>query len=54
MTALRTRMTDDMAVRWMATATQKAYLAAVQGLAKFYHRAPDQITDAECKRICCI
>ena len=47
MTELRTRMTDDMAVRWMAKATQEAYLAAVQGLAKFSHRSPDQISDEE-------
>ncbi len=47
MTALRTRMTDDMVVRWMAKATQEAYLAAVKGLATFYHRSPDQISDAE-------
>ena len=47
MTELRRRMTDDLAVRWMATATQEAYLAAVQGLAQFYRRSPDQISDAE-------
>ena len=47
MTELRTRMTDDMTVRWMATATQEAYLAAVKGLATFYHRSPDQIADEE-------
>ena len=47
MTALRTRMTDDMVVRWMAKATQEAYLAAVKGLATFYHRSPDQISDEE-------
>ena len=33
MTELRRRMTDDMVVRWMAKATQEAYLAAVVGLA---------------------
>ena len=47
MTELRKRMTDDMTVRWMATATQEAYLAAVKGLATFYHRSPDQISDEE-------
>ena len=40
-------MTDGMAVRWMAKATQEAYLAAVQGLATFYHRSPDEISDEE-------
>ena len=47
MTELRRRMTDDMVVRWMAKATQEAYLAAVGGLARFYRRSPDQISDAE-------
>ena len=47
MTELRRRMTDDMVVRWMAKATQEAYLAAVVGLARFYRRSPDQISDEE-------
>ena len=47
MTELRKRMTDDMAVRWMATATQEAYVAAVVGLSRFYRRSPDQISDDE-------
>ena len=42
MTELRKRMTDDMVVRWMAKATQEAYVAAVVGLARFYRRSPDQ------------
>ena len=47
MTELRQRMTDDMVVRRMAEATQEAYLGAVRGLARFYRRSPDQITEAE-------
>ena len=47
MTELRKRMTDDMVVRWMAKATQEAYVAAVVGLARFYRRSPDQISDEE-------
>ena len=47
MTELRRRMIDDMVVRWMAKATQEAYLAAVVGLARFYRRSPDQISDEE-------
>lgn len=47
MTELRRRMTDDMVVRRMAEATQEAYLSAVVGLARFYRRSPDQITEAE-------
>lgn len=47
MTELRRRMTDDMVVRRMAEATHEAYVGAVVGLARFYHRSPDQITEAE-------
>lgn len=47
MTELRRRMDDDMVVRGMAVRTRETYLAAVTGLAKFYHRSPDQISDEE-------
>ena len=47
MTEVRQRMTDDMVVRRMAEATQEAYLGAVRGLARFYRRSPDQITEGE-------
>ena len=47
MTDLRRRMDDDMVVRGMAVRTRETYLAAVTGLAKFYHRSPDQMSDEE-------
>lgn len=47
MTELRRRMDEAMIVRGMADRTREAYLWAVTGLAKFYHRSPDQISDAE-------
>lgn len=47
MSELRRRMDDDMVVRGMAVRTRETYLAAVTGLAKFYHRSPDQISDDE-------
>lgn len=47
MTELRRRMDEDMIVRGMADRTRETYLWAVAGLATFYHRSPDQITDAE-------
>lgn len=47
MTELRRRMDEAMIVRGMADRTREAYLWAVTGLAKFYRRSPDQITDAE-------
>lgn len=47
MTELRRRMDEDMVVRGMADRTRETYLAAVTGLAKYYRRSPDQISDAE-------
>src|SRR3990172_1293584 len=47
MTKLRRQMDDDMVVGGMAERTRETYLWAVTGLAKFYRRSPDQISDAE-------
>jgi len=40
-------MDEDMIVRGMAERTRESYLWAVTGLARFYHRSPDQISDGE-------
>lgn len=47
MTELRRRMDADMVVRGKADRTRETYLAAVTGLARYYHRSPDQISDDE-------
>jgi site-specific recombinase XerD len=47
MTKLRQQMDDDMLARGGADRTRESYLEAVTGLARFYRRSPDQITDAE-------
>lgn len=47
MTELRQRMEDDMVARGFADRTRESYLWAVTGLARFYHRSPDEISDAE-------
>lgn len=47
MSELRTRMIDDMTLRGMAAKTQDAYVRSVAGLAAYYHRSPDRITDRE-------
>jgi integrase/recombinase XerD len=47
MTELRRRMDEDMIVRGFADRTREAYLWAVTGLAKFYRRPPDQLSDEE-------
>jgi integrase/recombinase XerD len=47
MTLLRKRMIDDMVAAGLSANTQAAYLRAVSGLAKHYHRSPDQLSEAE-------
>ena len=47
---LRDRMVRDMDVRHFSGRTVEAYLAGVKGLAKYYMRAPDQLSDAEVQR----
>ena len=47
MTELRRRMDEAMIVRGFADRTRETYLWAVSGLATFYHRSPDLISDAE-------
>ena len=47
MTELRRRMDADMVVCGKADRTRETYLAAVTGLARYYHRSPDQISDDE-------
>jgi integrase/recombinase XerD len=47
MTELRRRMEDDMVARGLAERTRESYLWAVTGLARFYRRSPDQISDDE-------
>lgn len=47
MTELRRQMDDDMVAKGFADRTRESYLWAVTGLARFYHRSPDQISDVE-------
>ena len=47
MTALRTRMDNDMILRGMADRTREAYIAAVARLARFYGRSPEHLGDRE-------
>jgi integrase/recombinase XerD len=43
MTALRERMLREMWVRKLSPSTQYGYLRAVEGLARYYRKSPDQI-----------
>ena len=47
MTPQRMRMIDDMVSAGLAPTTQAAYIQAVRGLAKHYHRSPDELSEAE-------
>jgi integrase/recombinase XerD len=47
MTPLRQRMLDALQLRGLAARTQEAYIGAVAGLAKHYHRSPDQLSAHE-------
>ena len=47
MTPLRKRMIDDLQLRGCASATQEAYLWAVQKLARHYHKSPDLVSEQE-------
>jgi site-specific recombinase XerD len=44
---LRDRMHHDRVVRGLSERTRKSYTAAVFGLAKFYRRSPDRLTQRE-------
>jgi integrase/recombinase XerD len=44
---LRERMQQALVVRGMSPRTQQAYLAAVRGLAKYYHQPPDTLSEPQ-------
>ena len=47
---LRDRMVRDMDVRRFSGRTVEAYVAGVKGLAKYFMRPPDQLSDEEVQR----
>lgn len=47
MSPLRQQMQSDMVLRGLADRTQEAYIAAVVGVARYYHRSPDQLSQDE-------
>jgi integrase/recombinase XerD len=50
MTTLRQRMHEDMQLRGLSPRTQTSYLQAVQQLAAYYGKSPDQISEAELRQ----
>jgi integrase/recombinase XerD len=49
MTPLRQKLIDEIQLRGFSIHTQDSYVRSVTGLARFYHRSPDQIVDDEIK-----
>jgi integrase/recombinase XerD len=47
---LRERMENDLIIRGLSANTQRSYLTAVKGLAKYYRRRPDELSTAEVQR----
>ena len=47
MSKLRQKMVREMELREFSVNTQKAYLAEVEGLVRFYRRSPDKIVQQE-------
>jgi integrase/recombinase XerD len=49
MTTLRQQFIRELVIRGTSPRTQESYVAAVYGLARHYHQAPDQISDEQLK-----
>jgi integrase/recombinase XerD len=50
MTELRRRMQEDLQLAGYSKKTQESYLGAVRGLAKYFKRSPDQLSEEEVRR----
>jgi len=50
MTELRERMLEDLKLHGLAKSTQNLYVRAVQQLAKYCRKPPDQITEEELRQ----
>ena len=49
MTTLRQQYIRELVIRGYSPKTERAYLGAVYGLAKYYHQSPDVISDEQLK-----
>jgi len=47
MTELRQRMIEDMTAAGLLASTKEVYVQGVRGLAAYYHRSPDQLSEGE-------
>jgi len=49
MTTLRQQFIRELVIRGTSPRTQESYVAAVHGLARHYHKSPDQLSDEQLK-----
>ena len=50
MTALRTRFIEDMQLHGFSPKTQDCYVVAVRGLARYFNKSPDLVTEEALRR----
>jgi integrase len=50
MTPLRQRMIEDMQLKGLSASTQEGYLNAVRGIARHYHRSPDELSEEDLRQ----
>jgi len=50
MTLLRQKMIEDMQLRGLSQRTQESYVRVVRQLAEYYHKSPDQLSEAELRQ----
>jgi len=50
MHSVKQQMIEDMKLRGLAPRTQDRYLHAIKGLAEYYHRPPDKITEKRVRK----
>ena len=50
MTALRQKMIEDMQLRGLSARTQESYVGVIRQLAEYYHKSPDQLSEAELRQ----
>ena len=50
MTPLRQRMIEDMQLRGLSASSQEGYVNAVRGLAGYFHRSPEALSDEDLRQ----
>lgn len=50
MTPLRQRIIEDMQLRGLAARTQQSYVAAVEGLARYWNKSPAELNEEQLRQ----